>query len=204
MINTIYTIGYSGFSMNDFLNTISSHKISLIVDVRSQPYSRFFPDYNIESLKIFLAQKGIFYRNYDKAFGARQENHSFYSKDGYLDFEQFTKSEQYIYGFEKLVKSMKQDYMFALMCAEKDPINCHRSIMIARTFSNVGYNVIHLMPDDIVMTQQDIEERLLDRYFTNREQATIFDKNISKNEYIQAAYKKRNAEIGYTIEEETE
>lgn len=199
MVDTVYSIGYSGFSIDDFIDIIKKNEISLIVDVRSQPYSKYFLEYNKESLKKSLKYNGIYYRNYAKEFGARQEEMEFYSDDGYLDFELFAKSKNFLRGFEKLKQSMLQNYKFSLMCAEKNPINCHRTILIAREFYNAGYKIIHLLPNG-TMTQEDIEKCMLEMYFPDREQIKLFDKHLSNAEYISKAYKKRNAEIGYCME----
>ncbi|MGI6307195.1 MAG: DUF488 family protein [Dethiobacteria bacterium] len=204
MVDTVYSIGYSGFSMSDFINTLQSNKISLVVDVRSHPYSQYFSDYNKESLEQTLKYKGIYYRNYAKEFGARQDERRYYSSEGYLDFELFAKSSPFLSGFDRLVKSMMQNYRFALMCAEKDPINCHRTILVTRSFHDAGYKVKHLLPNNGMVTQEDIENRLLDKYFPNRNQITLFGEVFSKSEYIAQAYRKRNSEIGYSIEEESE
>jgi hypothetical protein len=100
---------------------------------------------------------------------------------------------------------MMQNYRFALMCAEKDPINCHRTILVTRSFHDAGYKVKHLLPNNGMVTQEDIENRLLlDKYFPNRNQITLFGEVFSKSEYIAQAYRKRNSEIGYSIEEESE
>ncbi len=204
MVNTVYSIGYSGFSINDFIDTLHTNKISLVIDVRSTPYSQYFSDYNKDNLEKVLEKSGIYYRNYVLEFGARQEERKYYTHDGYLDFELFAKSPPFLSGFDKLVKSMKQDYTFALMCAEKDPFNCHRTILVARAFYNAGYKVIHLLPNKCKVTQEDIEARLLKKYFPDRNQITLFSESLSEEEYINQAYKKRNAEIGYSIEEEKE
>ena len=97
MVDTVYTIGYSGFSVNDFVATLKANHISLIVDVRSQPYSQWFSDYNRETLEKTLKQAGIYYRNYAAEFGARQENRSYYSSEGYLDFRLRRKANENIY-----------------------------------------------------------------------------------------------------------
>lgn len=202
MVDTVYTIGYSGFSINDFVATLKANHISLVVDVRSQPYSQWFSDYNKETIERTLKQAGIYYRNYAAEFGARQENRSYYSSKGYLDFEKFAKSPQFLQGCEKLVKSMKRNYCFALMCAEKDPFNCHRTILVSRAFHEAGYKVIHLMPNGLKITQKEIEKRLLEEYFPNRNQVTLFAETLDEKECLVQAYRKRNSEIGYMIEEE--
>ncbi len=98
MIDTVYTIGYSGFLINDFISTIQSNNISLIIDVRSQPYSQYFSDYNKENLQHKLESIGIYYRNYVTEFGARQDDRQYYSNSGYLDFELFAKSPSFLNG----------------------------------------------------------------------------------------------------------
>jgi len=204
MVDTVYSIGYSGFSINDFIDTLHTNNISLVIDVRSTPYSQYFPDYNKDSLEQVLKHSGIYYRNYALEFGARQEEREYYTLEGYLDFELFAKSSPFLSGFDKLVKSMQQDYTFALVCAEKDPFNCHRTILVARAFHKAGYKIVHLLPNDCKVTQDDIEARLLKKYFPDRNQIALFSEVLSEEEYINQAYKNRNSEIGYSIEEEKE
>lgn len=72
MVNIVYTIGYSGFSIDDFVANLKKHNISLVVDVRSSPFSHYFPEYNKDSLEVCLKTHGIYYRNYADEFGARQ------------------------------------------------------------------------------------------------------------------------------------
>ncbi len=204
MIDTVYTIGYSGFLINDFICTIKSNNISLIIDVRSQPYSQYFSDYNKEILEHKLESQGIHYRNYFSEFGARQDERQYYSSNGYLDFELYAKSPSFLNGIEKLIKSMAKGYKFALMCAEKDPSKCHRTILVAKAFHDSGYKIIHLLPNNEKMTQEDVDNQLVEKYFPNRNQITLFDENLSQKDYVKQAYRKRNAEIGYSIEEENE
>ena len=202
MVNTVFTIGYSGFQINDFIKTLKNNGISLVIDVRSLPYSHYHADYNKENLSKILPDNGIYYRNYILEFGARQENRGYYP-NGYLDFDMFSKSEVFLTGIEKLKKSMEQDYTFALMCSEKDPLMCHRTILVSRVFYNFGYNIIHLLPNDKTITQKDVEERLLNKFFPDRGQISMFEKCLSQQEYIDEAYKKQNALIGYSIERES-
>lgn len=199
MINYLYSIGYSCFSIEDFLNVLQANQISLLVDVRSQPYSQHFPDYNKENLERALKRIGIHYRNYAEGFGARQEDLRYYTHEGYLDFELFSQSPEFLAAFNRLVDTMAQGYRFALMCAEKDPVHCHRAILVARAFHNAGYQVIHLLPNGEKMTQADIEERLLNQFFPDREQFSLFSGDFCEGDYIRMAYKRQNAEIGYSI-----
>ena len=203
MINELYTIGYSGYSIEDFLTEIKKHTISAVIDIRSIPYSKYHLDYNKETLKAFLKANGILYRNYAKEFGAQQNNREFYSTHGYLDFDIFTKSDNFLSGVEKLCAGMSKGYSFVLMCSEKDPINCHRTIMVAREFNKNGYSIIHLLPNHDKQSQNDIEVRMLENYYPNRHQITLFESKILTNQdMIDLSYKRRNAEIAYSMEDE--
>ncbi len=202
MIDTIYTIGYSGFKIDDFVKTLKANGVSVVIDVRSLPYSQFYSDYNKENLSKVLEAAKIYYRNYVAEFGARQENHNYYP-NGYLDFEMFAQSENFLAGYEKIKKSMQKNFVVALMCSEKDPIKCHRTILVARAFHNAGYKVIHLLPEGKTTTQNEIEERLLNMFFPDRGQINMFAPILTTEEYIDEAYKKQNANIGYSIERDT-
>ena len=207
MVDVVYTIGYSGFKLDEFIEKIKEYKIDVIIDVRSSPYSQYFKEYNKENIcKVLneLEGKKIYYRNYSLEFGARQlDLEGNYYPKGYLDFEKFSQSENFLSGVKKLEDSMKQNYTVVLMCAEKDPFTCHRTILVARAFFKRGYKIIHLMPDGKNVTQEDIEKQLLDKYAKNRRQMGLFNPIvISEEEHINEAYRKHNEKIGYSIEKE--
>lgn len=199
MDNTIYTIGYSDFKINDFLNVLKKYSIKCLIDVRSMPNSKYFGEYNKENLKEFLKENNILYRHYPREFGARQNDMKYYP-NGYLDFDLFTKSEAFIEGQEKVIKGMELGYIFALMCAEKDAMDCHRCIMVGRKFYQRGYDVRNIMSNGKYESQKEFEIRLVERYFPNRNQVSLLDPVYSNEEVINEAYMKRNEEIGCKIE----
>ena len=89
------------------------------------------------------------------------------------------------------------------MCAEKDPYNCHRCIMVSRFLQDYNFEIIHIVGHNQFVSQKEIEERLMNEYFTNRNQYSLFcEENLSEEEYLLSAYQKRNKDIGYKIEEE--
>ena len=195
-MNTIYTIGYSGFSFEAFADMLANNQISAVIDVRSAPHSRHFPDYDREALKEKLAPKHIYYRNYAHEFGARQDNPLFYT-DGIMDFAKFSRSEQFLQGVEKLTESMKQGYTFALMCAEKEPVTCHRAILVSRAFRDRNFQVIHLMPDGNHLSQKDIDNTLIEKFFPNYNQLSFNAEMLSDEEMLAKAYILQNKEIGF-------
>ena len=149
-----------------------------------------------------LASEGITYFFMGKFFGARPDNTDLYSKEGYLDFEKTSRSDLFITGMENVKLGLKKGNNIVLMCTEKDPIDCHRAIMVARAFSLEGIDVQHILPDGKLQTQQELDRRSLDRYFPDRTQLSLFDYNdpVNDEEIIKSAYRKRNKEIGYHLE----
>jgi uncharacterized protein (DUF488 family) len=199
VMKEIYTIGYSCFKIDDFVNVLKKYNINCVVDVRSNPNSKFYTDYNYNELENTLKEHNILYRNYKKEFGAQQENTKYY-RNGYLDFESFCMSEAFREGMRKIEAGIELKYIFVLMCAEKDPIKCHRTLMIANEFHKSGYKINNILFDGTIETQESIEQRLLDIYFPKREQMSFLEKDLSVDEMVRESYKMRNEEIGYRNE----
>lgn len=200
MSRTVYTIGYTSFSIDEFINQIQKYNIRCVIDVRSYPVaSEFYHVYSRFSLEPILNKNKIIYRNYATEFGARQTDLSFYSNNQ-LDFQKFIKSKNFIAGIEKIKKGIELGYTFALMCAEKNPINCHRAIMVGKGLRDSGIPVKHILPDKTLLSQQEIDDELLDIYFPNRKQLSLFE-NIDFDTMIEKAYCFQNKKIGYKIEE---
>lgn len=199
MTTEIFTIGYSGFTIENFVETLKNYSVTCLIDVRSIPKSVYYKDYDEKNLSRILQKNNILYRNYKEEFGARQTDENFFT-DGVLDFEKFSKSKQFLEGVKKIEAGMKLDYKFVLMCAEKRPAICHRSILIARKFHELGYNVKNILADRNFITQNDVEKILLNKYFSDRNQMSLFE-NITEDEMIRQSYRKQNFEIGYKPEE---
>ena len=200
---TIYTIGYTSFSIDVFVEVLKENGITCLIDVRSVPQSSYYSDYNKENLIPLLKKAGIVYRNYKDEFGARQDDRKYYNEKGYLDFSVFAASEVFGSGIKKINSAHDLKYTVCLMCAEKDPINCHRAILVARELSKNGYEIKHILSDKGLCTQKDLEKRLLEEFFPKREQLSIFESdNLSEDQLIEKAYRLKNEEIGFRLEEE--
>jgi uncharacterized protein (DUF488 family) len=201
-MNVIYTIGYTAFKIEEFVDVLNENRISCVIDVRSSPISIHYPEYNKRIIQGTLKKHNIEYRNYAFEFGARQTDTQFYSTNGYLDFNKYVCSQSFNEGYKKILAGIDKNYIFALMCAEKDPINCHRAIMIGHEFNKRGFIVKNILYNKNIETQEEIDMRLLDIYFPDRDQLTLFGSNENENELIDCSYKKRNAEIGYKLKDE--
>ena len=198
----IYTIGYTTFNIDEFVEELKANGITCVVDVRSTPKSSYYKDYDSDVLAARLKKEKIYYRNYAFEFGARQEDKSLYP-DGYLDFEIFSKTDNFKQGVKKLDAGIELNQTFALMCAEKDPYNCHRCIMVSRFLQNYDFEIVHIIGHSKYVSQKEIEEKLIDQYYPKRAQCSLFSEdNMSDEECLLYAYANRNKEIGFKIEEE--
>ncbi len=201
-MDTVFTIGYSGFNINEFLDTIKKYNISCIIDVRSNPFaSEYHKDFSRNILEPILKENNILYLNYAREFGAKQNNIDFFSNEGYLDFQLFINSKEFSDGVRKIRNGIEKKYIIVLMCAEKDPINCHRSIMVAHGLTKHGFNIENILSDGSLQNQNDIEKKLLNMYFPNKGQLSLLEEPESDDELIEKAYKLRNKNMGYMIED---
>ncbi|MDR3209207.1 MAG: DUF488 domain-containing protein [Oscillospiraceae bacterium] len=200
----LYTIGYTAFRAADFADVLAGLGVQALVDVRSVPYSARAPEYNSEQTERLLKPRGILYENYAREFGARQTERQYFS-EGYLDFEKFAQAPRFLQGIDKLRRRAEENCTIALMCAEKDPATCHRAILVSRALCGKGFEVLHILADGRVESQGDLELRLLDKYFLDRNQMSLFGIDAAEDDgtaaLIRAAYRKRNAEIGYRWED---
>lgn len=201
-MKSIYTIGYTAFKIDEFISIMKKYNITCVIDVRSLAYSQYYSDYNKEALKKVLSLHGIIYRNYSEEFGARQTEKCYFSAKGYLDFKKYVKSERFEVGYKKILAGIELGYSFVLMCAETDPIDCHRSIMLGREFYLRGFEVRNILKSGEILLQGQIDEKLLDRYFSSRDQVSIFDDYKNEKQLIEEAYELKNEEIGYKPEKE--
>ena len=202
MDKVLLSIGHSQHPVEYFIDLLKSHNVNYVLDVRSAPYSQFAANYNRENIKDILHKNEIGYAYMGDYFGARPVDSSLYSSEGYLDFAKVANSEKFKKGFDNVERGVKQGNRIAFMCTEKDPIECHRAILVTREFYKAGYLIEHIMPDNTIQTQDTINERLLDIYYPNRNQISLFSsENLSIEEYIDKSYKKQNKKIGYYMEE---
>lgn len=117
-----------------------------------------------------------------------------------MDFSEYVQSESFKEGMRKIEAGMDLNYVFVLMCAEKDPSLCHRSIMVAREFYKKGYEVRNILADGSYITQEQIEQDLVKHYFPTMDQTSFLSDSLSFDEMVEKSYHLRNSEIGYRLD----
>lgn len=194
MVNEIFTIGYSTHTLDSFLGFLQKYQITALADVRSSPYSQYKPEFNKESLKIFLSASSIAYVFLGEYCGARVEDPSCYV-NGKVDYTLVAESPKFKEGLERIINGMEK-YRIALMCAEKDPITCHRTILVCRNLLAVGVTIKHILSNGRVEEHKDSEHRLMKLF--NLNQPDLFR---SEQQRIEDAYSRQGKKIAYEIAE---
>lgn len=206
-MNEVYTIGHSSYKQDYLFILLNKHDINCVVDVRSMPFSKYAPQYNRDEIKRFLHSKGIQYIFMGKELGARREDNTLYESDGILSFEKTSKTMSFISGIERIKAGIEKGYRIAIMCTEKDPMDCHRNILVARQLYKQKYDVLNILENGYTESQDHLEKRLLDLYFPTRNQRTLFDlasMEFDDSALIEKAYDIRNKDIGFNINNEKE
>jgi uncharacterized protein (DUF488 family) len=161
MAEVVFTIGHSNHPLEHFLGLLERHGIGAVCDVRSQPYSRRNPQFNRENLRQSLRERDIVYVFLGRELGARREDPACYV-DGRLQYELLARTELFRSGIER-VRDGAAKYRLALMCAEKDPLNCHRTVLVARRLAALGVQICHILADGGLESHADVLVRLRER-----------------------------------------
>lgn len=155
----VFTIGHSNHAMARFLELLHAHQITAVADVRSAPYSRSNPDYNREFLKTKLNEAGIAYVYLGRELGARPEDPRFYHQ-GRVQFRALSQSQVFLTGLDRVIKGA-QNYRLALLCAEREPLECHRTLLVSRELVGLGVRVIHIHADGPLEEHSEAMSRLV-------------------------------------------
>jgi len=141
---TIYTIGHSNITIAWFIDLLRSYSIQVLVDTRSQPYSRYAPQFNRESLKTSMEQAGITYLHLGDQLGGRPRGARYYLAQGTVDYDRLAEAPFYQEGIDRL-KREAEGHCLAIMCSEAGYKDCHRYKLITRSLVNEGVEVHHIL-----------------------------------------------------------
>lgn len=155
----IVTIGHSQHGLEDFLGLLARHRVAVLADVRSVPYSRFSSQYNREKLSASSLKNGIEYAYLGRELGGRSDDPACYER-GRIRYDRLARTDMFRDGLERVVLRAAA-HRVGLMCAEKDPLDCHRALLVARLLEEQGLRVAHVLADGELETHADAMSRLL-------------------------------------------
>jgi len=191
----IYTIGHSNHPIDRFVALLQQHGIDAVADVRSTPYSRFNPQYRKERLQAALADAGIRYVFLGEELGARSKDPACYDESGRVSYVRLAATDLFRRGIERLLTGM-QNHRIAIMCAEREPLDCHRTILVARELEKAGVPVTHILKDGTLEPHRHAMELL-----ASSRKLTETDLFRTIDELIEDAYEKQGSQIAYVRSE---
>lgn len=191
MAEFVYTIGHSTHSIEKVIELLTAYGVTAVADVRSHPYSRFNPQFNRENLRADLKTAGISYAFLGRELGARSEDLTCYV-DGTVQYDLLARTDLFQEGLTRVAEGARS-HRIALMCAEKDPLTCHRAILVCRHLSTRGIAAQHILEDGRLESHNEALTRLLAELgFAGP------DLFRSRNDLIVEAYDRRGKQIAYT------
>jgi len=191
MKSVLYTIGHSTHSAEKVVDLLREHGVTALADVRSQPYSRMNPQFNREAFSAQLKSAGIAYVFLGRELGARPEDRGCYV-EGKVQYDRLAQTPLFRSGLERVIQGMRS-HSVALMCAEKDPLTCHRAILVCRHLVARGLRVAHILGDGRLESHDDAVSRLLLELGLSEH-----DLFKSREEVLDEAYARRAQQIAYT------
>jgi len=190
----LFTIGHSTHSAQRFIDLLKMHGVTALCDVRSSPYSRFTPHFNRETLKDALTGQRILYLYLGAELGPRSSDPTCY-EEGKVQYNRLAGTDLFQQGLGRLRKGMTT-YRIALMCAEKDPLTCHRMLLICRNLRSDDIVIRHILEDGSLEDNRDTEMRLMKQL--KIDPADLF---ASAADQIERAYELQSEKVAYMLQE---
>jgi len=203
----LFTIGHSNHEIEAFVSLLQRHGVTAVADVRSHPYSRFLPHFNRAALKEYLVKEGIRYVFLGQELGARPSIQECYV-DGKAVYEKIAATDEFHEGIQRVLKGLRK-YQISLMCAEKDPLTCHRAVLVCQHLRHFDLKINHILKNGDLEPHIYLEERMLTKHgFTEfaeiqkeQVQLSLFNQqNYSlptREECLEKAYQLQGDEIAY-------
>ena len=180
--------------MDRIIELLTSHDVTAVADVRSHPYSRFNPQFNRENLRADLKRADISYVFLGRELGARTEDRSCYV-NGTVQYDLLARTGPFQEGLARIGVGARS-HRIALLCAERDPLVCHRSILVCRHLASRGIGAQHILDDGRLESHDQALTRLVVEL--GLASGDLFR---THDDLIVEAYDRRGTQIAYTAKE---
>lgn len=155
----LFTVGHSNQTLPELIVLLHSHGVNAVADVRSIPYSRRLPQFNRSELEAELPKQGIAYVFLGEELGARRDEPEAY--DGLqAAYERVAQLPAFKRGLERVMTGLSKGLTLALLCAERDPLTCHRAVLVSRHLVNLGLDLQHIHGDGHLESHGELELRM--------------------------------------------
>ncbi len=159
----IFTVGHSNHSMEAFVSLLQKHRVQEVADIRSAPYSRYTARFNFDVISVALDQIGIRYVFLGGALGGRPMEPSCYDTNGRVRYDRIANTDLFDDSIRDLTRGA-DERRIALMCTEKDPLDCHRTLLVAPSLVAYKVNVEHILADGSLENHDTAMDRLMDSF----------------------------------------
>jgi uncharacterized protein (DUF488 family) len=191
----LFTVGHSVHPIDHFIEILRINRIDAVADVRSSPYSKFTPQFNRESLKKFLNDHGIRYVFLGEELGARRDEPQCYEHNKVV-YSKVADLPKFKSGVARLREGAEK-MRVAIMCAEKDPLTCHRTVLVTHFARAQFADTLHILEDGSIESRAEADLRLLREYKLDTDDFfSPFDERLA------LAYSKRGEKIAYEENQE--
>ena len=194
----VFTVGHSNHSLAKFVALLQMHSINEVMDVRSSPYSRYTPHFNREVLAKMLrgvGEGGIKYVFMGDELGGRPVNRSCYDAHGRVCYDRLADTDLFRSGIMRTIR-IANERRAVLMCSEKEPLDCHRTLLVARVLVKQGIIVKHILANGGLECNTTAMGRLVDTFKLPRN-GDLFH---SPDEVIDDALTRQAKRVGYVGE----
>lgn len=191
-MKTLFTIGHSNHEIGTLLGLLEQHSIEAVADVRSNPFSARLAQFNRPLLERALKERSIKYVFLGKELGARRDEQECYV-DGQARYDRIEKTAGFAEGLKRIRDGL-ESYRLALLCAEKDPITCHRTILVCRNLRRADLSIMHILADGSLESHAAAEDRLREQLGLN--QPSLFETSAQQ---LEEAYHRQALKIAYRV-----
>ena len=181
----VHTIGHSDMGREKLIDRLEQYEIQLVVDVRSAPHSRHAPQFNREELAGALGQRGIGYIHMGDELGGRPTEDRLYDEQGRAQYGLMALESKFQEGVRQLAQTAMERRL-TLLCTERDPLKCHRTLLVAPALEQAGVPVVHITGDGKGVSHKELMGRLLTMQGLPRRDGMGLTRQAR-----QAAYRKR-------------
>jgi Protein of unknown function, DUF488 len=188
----LFTIGHSNIPAERFIALLRGAGVDAIADVRSIPASRFCPWFSAKNLAPLLAGANVVYVFFGEELGGRPRNPSLYCH-GVADYEAMAQRPGFRADIDRLL-AMARERCLCLMCSERDPLDCHRCLLVARALAARGVSIGHILHNGEIESHPATERRLLK---AAGEDGDLFV--TGQDERLAAAYRRRARAVAYRL-----
>ena len=192
---SVLTIGHSNHAIVDFLRLLREHAVGVVADVRSAPYSRFNPHFNREALPPELRGAGIGYVYLGSELGGRSDDPACY-RNSRICYDRVVETSRFQNGLRRLAKGMAE-HRIVLMCSEKEPLHCHRTLLVAQALNAEGVNISHIHADGELESHAAVMDRLLASFGLHPQDDLLGE---PRGALVETAIRKQTMRVGHALD----